>query len=482
MDLKSSSLALNTETFRPRLVHIWCVLAGLCLGAAAVISSEQFGLLAIPVVAFLVLVGPWLVREPFRLFLWLIVTWPLLTFYVHMDLPAGIPDILYERVILLLLFAIVLIQAFFFHLALPKVSAFVKVVLLVTLLGQLRIFVFGGMADFETSHIVGVLMPFAVYWLTKCFLVSQSRLRWLLASLIAATLLICLTGLVEQFLNAEVSFFSYGAIYEPVRRMMDVPGGRASGLMLNPAVFGAAVGLGILACIYFVTQTDDRPIRVLLVALIALLAYGVFASYTRGAWLAVFASLLFALYYMKSLRKPALLMAACFSVVAFGFLYRDMQINEILQSRIFETDNVAGRYNRIVFGWKCFLEKPILGWGSGGYNALIAGSREHGIGGFSASHNSFMNMLVDGGLVHVVSILALLLYWLSRAHTFAMRAPQTSMERCAVVAFASFIVIWSFTAMTIELRYFAYFNSLLWIAGADIEKLATNSTPATKHA
>jgi hypothetical protein len=448
-----------------------CVLAGLCIGATTIISVEDVGLWAIPVFAFLVIVGPWLVREPFRLFLWFVVTAPLLSFYVLVRMPVGIPDIIYDRIILLILFAIVLTKAIFFDTPLPKLSFFVIAYLAVTVLGQLRLFVLGGMAEGETSRIIGVLVPLAVYWLTKYFLVSQSRLRWLLASLVASTLFICWTGLIEQVLNVEYSIFAYSSDFTPRPRYLDVPGGRAAGVMTSPGVYGATLGMGLLVGLVGFLQTNRGPIRLLLGAIIVLLAYGVFASYTRGAWVAVLAGLLFAQFYVKNLRKPLLLMTAC-CIVAAGFLYNDLRKNDVVQERVMESDNVVGRYERIVFGWNCFLEKPIFGWGSGGYNSLIANSREYGVGGFSSSHNSLMTMFVDGGLVQAVSFFALLLFWLNRAHAVARSIPLTSLERYAAIAFAGFVVIWVFLAMSSELRYFSYFNALLWMAGGVIERLA----------
>lgn len=476
MQLKSSSYALSTETFRPRLAPLMCVLVGLCTGAVAVLSAERIGLWSVPLFAFLVLAISWLVREPFRLFLWYLVTVPFVSPYVNLEMPVGVPDISYDRVILLMIFVVIFIDCIFYGMELPKVSSFFLAVFVITLLGQARLFAFGSMADDEASRIVSVFVPFAVYWLTKCLVVSRSKLQSLLTCLIVAALLICLSGLVEQVLNLEYSLFARGEDLQPLPRSLDAPGGRAAGVMTNPAAYGATVGMGMLVCIgcYFYTLHCMK--RLLLGASIAFLFYGVLACYTRGAWLAVLASLVVAQFYLKGLRRPLLLLSVC-CILAVGFFYGDLQSHEVVQERVLETDNVVGRYERTVFGANKFLAKPIFGWGPGGYNELIKNSRQYGFGGFSSSHNALMTMCVDGGLVYVLTVFALFLFWIKRAHAVAKEPPPTSLERHAVVAFASFIVIWIFSAMTVEMRYFSYLNSLLFMAGAVIERMTEISGP-----
>ena len=87
---------------RTRTTNIASVVLPLIVGLTLAWLTFKFGPLAVLiVVAFLIL--PWLVIDPFRLFIWLIVTWPVLTLYARIPLPAGIPDITYERILVLLM-------------------------------------------------------------------------------------------------------------------------------------------------------------------------------------------------------------------------------------------------------------------------------------------------------------------------------------------------------------------------------------------
>jgi hypothetical protein len=65
---------------------------------------------------------------------------------------------------------------------------------------------------------------------------------------------------------------------------------------------------------------------------------------------------------------------------------------------------------------------------------------------------------------------------LSKAHAIARAATLPEFYRWLAVAMGAFLVIWQATAMTIELRYFAYFNALFWLSGAVIELLYRNAS------
>ena len=163
------------------------LLAGLILALLIL----ALGPITLPFVFFVLLVLPWLVQDPFRLFIWLIVTWPILTLYVRIPLPAGIPDLSYDRVLVLLLVCVILLEALLSKRRLMKVTP-LDILIIGYLVAQLssRIFVlwFGGMGRPDLNGLLDIiLVPLILYWMAKNLLVSRVRLKWFLYALVIAT-------------------------------------------------------------------------------------------------------------------------------------------------------------------------------------------------------------------------------------------------------------------------------------------------------
>ncbi len=150
--------------------------------------------------------------HPFRLFVWLIVTWPILTLVVRIPLPAGIPDISYDRVLVLLLLPMIILEALLSKKRLMKATP-LDILIIVYVVAQLssRVFVlsFGGMGRPDLNGLVdSILVPVVLYWIAKNLLVSRAHLKWFLCALVIASLLICLTGLYEQAVGGEETLFT----------------------------------------------------------------------------------------------------------------------------------------------------------------------------------------------------------------------------------------------------------------------------------
>ena len=101
MSLLAETLAVRPDLGRHVSQGAVCALAGLCGGVAVVALTPEFGFWLVPGCLVLFLILPWMLRDPFRVFLLNIVTWPLV-WPARLVLPAGIPDVAYERVMVLL--------------------------------------------------------------------------------------------------------------------------------------------------------------------------------------------------------------------------------------------------------------------------------------------------------------------------------------------------------------------------------------------
>ncbi len=458
----------------PGLYELPSRLAAACaVGLVLALLTLAVGPITLPIVFFGLFVLPWLMQDVFRLFIWLIVTWPLLTLFVRLPLPAGIPDISYDRVLVLLLLGIIILEAVLSKRRLAKGTA-LDILALAYVVTQLssRVYVlwFGGMGSPNLNGLLDIVfVPLVMYWVTKNLLVSRTHLKWLLYALVIACLLICLSGLYEQAVGAEERLFTVstglGGREELQKRgWMDVPGGRAAGVLGNPAVYGATLGIGILAGLGCVAHANQKRTQAALVATIMILLYGVFASYTRSAWISVAVVLFLAQFSMGGIWKKTLPIFMA-GVLLLFLIEGSLLGNPTVWRRALDMETVTVRLALARLGWDRFLERPLLGWGAGALDAF--GMERIG----QPSHNIFETLLVDGGLVLFLSFSAAVGYLLIRAIRVYGMIDKNSLERQALVAATGSILIFLLSGMALELRYFGYFNALFWICAGILDRL-----------
>ncbi len=457
MTVKSISGALLPQVRLrwPQSISLASAVVPFIAGLILALLILAFGPIVLPVAFFVLLVLPWLMQDAFRLFIWLMVTWPILTLFVRIPLPAGIPDISYDRVFVLVLLCIILLEALLSKRRLMKFTT-LDILILVFVVAQLssRVFVlwFGGMGKPDLNGLLDViLIPMVMYWIAKNLLVSRSRLKWFLCALVIACLLIALSGLYDRAVGADKGW-------------LDVPGGRAAGVMGNPAIYGATLGMGILAGLCCLAHVKGKLTQAALVAAIGVLLYGVVVSYTRSAWISVFAALFVAQFFISGLWKKTL------PIFMLGLLLLVLMWDELpstspILHRALTVNTVTERLDLANVGWESFLERPFLGWGTGALNALsLSQARE-------TSHNIYLTFLVDGGLALFLSFLAAVGYLLIRAMRVYGKTEKSSLERNVLVAMTGSILIYLLSGLALELRYFGYFNVLFWMCAGVIDRL-----------
>jgi O-antigen ligase len=417
----------------------------------------------LPLVIGLFFVLPWLVQSPFRLFIWLLITWQAVSIYVESPLPG----ISYERSMAALIVGLLLLEALVLkRRALPAVGFFVVAYVATQFISRFYVVLLEGVGAFEVTDLLKVvLLPVLMYWLTLTLVVSRRHLQWLLYGLILTSMLIGLSGLFEWVRGSPQSPFpvtAYNA--EGATRYMDVPRGRAAGIFGNPAIFGAMMGIGMLATLACMQHTRRR---FWLWPALVLLSAGAFLSFTRSAWLSVLLTLFIAQFFLFGLWKRTLpiFWAGALVLVLLAGALAD---NQVVRDRLLDGENATGRVDRALFAFEVFLEKPLLGWGPGQLDELTA--RRFPASGFSSSHNTFMTMLVDGGLLVFGVYLALLTYVAAQLVRVYRVAPP-GIERSALVVAGGGLLIYLLSGMAVELRHFSFFVALFWVFVGMVELL-----------
>jgi hypothetical protein len=293
-----------------------------------------FGPVAVPI-ALGVAVLALLLRDPFRLLLVLVATWPAGTLYLRYRLVPGMPELAYERLLAALIAGALLAAACLGRRRLPRIGVAVGAYVALQLVSIVWADLSGDLARAERAAFLNaVLLPVLLSWATRALVESPRHLQALLHAILAASVLVCVSGLYERTRPDTENPFPVAAHNEAGdTRYADVPDGRASGVMGNPAVYGAVLALGAAACLAGLLQSPRKRTKAMLGATLALLLYGVFVSFTRSAWISTLAALLVAPLFLQRRWTAALPLLAA-AALALPWLSEAALTSRLVEDRI----------------------------------------------------------------------------------------------------------------------------------------------------
>jgi O-antigen ligase len=461
---------INSKQISKIIYVIVCFVFAPVLGLMVI----KLGLIAIPITIFLLFIFPFILKDPFNLFLWLIFSWPFLTIYMRFQVPKPFPDITYERILIPVLLGFILFERLATKRKLPKIGIMAGIYIVAQAISRLVVPITGGIGNQEIVYFLNIIiLPITMYWITKALVISSQHLKNLLYVLILANLIICMSGFYELAVGGSISPFPVGVPSLGYERWLDVPGGRISGVIGNPAIFGGILGTGILASICCLVHEKRKSIQVVLGGMIVIFFVGVFLSYTRAAWISIAMVLFFVQFKIGNIWKktlPFFLVCILLLVLVWGTLAG----NFVIRKRILNPDNVNVRFDMAFVALDVFREKPFLGWGPGAYNSFIY---EHvalnlsGSIGASSSHNTYLTMLVDGGLLVFLSFSGLIISFFIKANRAIRLTKTKSFERSTVWCMIGYILLFLLLGLSNDLRDFIYLNVLFWISAGTIDCL-----------
>jgi hypothetical protein len=178
-------------------------------------------------------------------------------------------------------------------------------------------------------------------------------------------------------------------------------GSRAVGPFGNPNYFGEFLATGIVTAAALATVAVGRTERGLLFLVALVGGAAVALSLSRGAIVATLAGLA-SLAVLRSRFLGAALVMAGVVIILFAYPafveFRLGPSSETAYSELNASD--ASRFDAVLAGPQLFLTSPLFGVGFGQYSALSARFTEGHIS--IGSHNWYMNVLAEQGLVGVV--------------------------------------------------------------------------------
>lgn len=255
-----------------------------------------------------------------------------------------------------------------------------------------------------------IIVAMCLYLLIRLSEPTDVEMRWLLGVAAFIVLTQSAVGVLSQFVPGVLP-----------STWMENAGARTVGTLINPAIYTIALMFGALILIHAAQHVTSRWLRVLFALCFLLAVYCTFISFSRASWLAggVVGVLVFLAY-------PRFTVKLGLVVVPLGLLLAGVLLADQIawaRERIYsaEAENSANSRLPIMVGaYNMFLEKPVVGWGYGNFDlydrsfyGVLLGSngdnRDH------ASHNYFLTILAEQGLLGLSLYLFPMAYWLVRS-------------------------------------------------------------------
>lgn len=191
---------------------------------------------------------------------------------------------------------------------------------------------------------------------------------------------------------------------------------RVVNLLGNPAFTTIAIAMAAPFAARGMIESKARGRRLVWLGVLLTLAVGSFMCYNRSGWAAFIVSLLVMLPFYPRFRKvflPVFIAAAVLLVVTWGVVSATPAIRERLQAE----GPIIWRMQVLGTAWKMIKAHPFTGVGQGNFAALYTlyarGAAyqyaDPNVRVLMSPHNSFVHILVHGGLITLLPYLGFLL-------------------------------------------------------------------------
>ncbi|HEX6230472.1 MAG TPA: O-antigen ligase family protein [Actinomycetota bacterium] len=291
-----------------------------------------------------------------------------------------------------------------------------------------------------------VVVPMCLYLIVRLLQPNEEDLRRVAP--------VVLFVLVSQSVVGIVSWVAPGAL--PSMWLVHV-GERTDGTFGDPDVFGTTVLLSGLILLHVGLSSARRPRdRVWPVLVFSWAMLMAFLTFSRGNWLAGLLVAGGALYvYRRHARFVIGFVAVVLALLlASGMLSKQIQFAQKRLASEQSEESALVRLPVALAAVRMFEARPLVGWGYGNFDLysrpfqtrigdLISPEKPH------ASHNLFLTLLAEQGIVGLALFVAPMLVWLPRSRSSA-RNMLTSERRLVAslwLAIAAYAIVNNFSVM-----------------------------------
>lgn len=232
--------------------------------------------------------------------------------------------------------------------------------------------------------------------------------------------------------------------------------------VMNPfyndhTVYGAMLAMFYPALIFFCFKKKySASVKIISLILLALFTVALIFSYTRAAWLSLFAAFgIYLLFILQIKFRTILLLGIAVSGLFFAFrtdiimkLERNRQdASDDFTKHLQSVSNISSdasnleRINRWNSAFRMFKERPVLGWGPGTYSFVYAPfqhSSEKTIistnaGDKGNAHSEYIGPLSESGIPGALSFIAIIICALFTGARLYKKLPDKEMRSFSLV-------------------------------------------------
>lgn len=403
-----------------------------------------------------------------------------------------LPDIFPERIIMVLIALIFIIELMLKKREILKFSAAEIAMMLFSLYLIFSIIIAGTYINEEKGFSPGMFLntygfPFVIFFISKNIIDNESKIRKFFFFLSFIGLYLGLTSIFEYFQLKQFVFPRYimsewiGGFY-----------GRARGPFLQPAVNGTVMGILIFVSASLLLHENKGWKKYFYVISIICLLMGILFTLTRSCWVATLAAIFTMPILIPRVRKLFFISLVTITILSLfimkyseirtrgfadeGDLYKKKAT--LVEKIVFRTtteSSVYGRVNLYKAAFILFLDSPFFGHGYGAFQQakqgyginlqlLYSSANEARIAGI---HDTTMSLLVDLGLVGVILYLFIMIYILNICRKLYNKLPREIFSGKDLLASSvGMFIVYLVSSQMFDMRFFLFPNCLFFcVAG-----------------
>jgi O-antigen ligase len=310
-----------------------------------------------------------------------------------------------------------------------------------------------------------VVVPMVIYLIVRLSSPDEKKIRWLIP--------VALFIVVSQSGIGMISWFAPGALPS---KWVDHDNHRTIGTLVNTNAYVTTLILAGFLILHYGLQSSSSRVRVVSIFVLLLTLYGIFISFSRAGWLAGILALMgVAAVYPKVILRLGLTIVPIFVLVAVFFLQSQLAW---AGQRLLSGDSERSAFSRVpvyAAAIRMFQAKPFFGWGYGNFDRYDRQFQPLTVGNVSgdnkdhASHNFFLSMIAEQGLIGVLLYLTPVFYWLGFTVKYYSKLPRDGFwGRKILIVFwmtiLSHIVVYNFANMRVVFGLGAWWLTLGLIA------------------
>jgi O-antigen ligase len=252
---------------------------------------------------------------------------------------------------------------------------------------------------------------------------------------------------------------------------------RAVATLENPAVLGAYLGVGVAIAAAILAWDGPHSLRRLARLTLVLCIPALFTTLTRGPIVATMVAVLLLLVTGRR-RILAIALVAC-TALALVVAWPHIQSSSVYRQRAANVETVLVREQIQRVSVMLWREKPVLGWGFGSFDRVKNNADFPYVPGLPGniylyareytSHNTYLTVLVELGLVGLLLVLAPFAAVVTKA---LARARTVTGDRWIVAAATGSLMVVFVTGVTIDLRFFSFVPALPFVMLAILRRLS----------